>query len=392
MRLRFIGICQSILLSLLSGHLLADFSVTEAQTFPPCAERPTVIENPWVDINRWCPEEVIADKTAGEMAFVRLAVGTDGTLYATRPLTGQVLALVDTDQDGLPDTPQVVAENLTLPNGLAYYADSLYISGGPYIYRLIDDMLEILVDDLPYGGGFWTGGLAIGPDERLYVAIGAACDFCEPDDPERGAILSFALDGSDRQLVASGLRNPSDITWYQGNLWTLDTTRDSLAGQSNMDELNRVTPGVHFGWPYCAGSDNQADFIGTDFDCTQAVPPAFSFPNQSKPISLTSYTSSTFPDLADTLLVVLTGSHNTVELTGYRVVAVTFDSAGEPTDTLVLMPAANKKSKRKKMDPAMLNYRGLGFWPHHPYDLAVSPEGWIYISSGGGYIWVLRPL
>ena len=70
-----------------------------------------------------------------------------------------------------------------------------------------------LVDDLPSGGGFWTGGIAVGGDGRIYVATGAPCDFCVPDDPARGAVLSFALDGSDRQIVATGLRQPADLAF-----------------------------------------------------------------------------------------------------------------------------------------------------------------------------------
>jgi hypothetical protein len=37
-------------------------------------------------------------------------------------------------------------------------------------------------------------------------------------------------------------------------------------------------------------------------------------------------------------------------------------------------------------------YEHLGFFPHRPYGVAISPEGWIYISTGGGKIYVLRPV
>ena len=53
----------------------------------------------------------------------------------------------------------------------------------------------LIVDDLPSGTGFWTGGLAIGSGGRLYVAVGAPCGNCEFDERERGAILSMNLDG-----------------------------------------------------------------------------------------------------------------------------------------------------------------------------------------------------
>jgi glucose/arabinose dehydrogenase len=186
------------------------------QNLSPCGERPTYLSNPWVDGTRFCLESIIHDESAGELGFTSLAAAPDGTLYAARPLQGQILAITDSDDDGLPDSSRIVAENLTLPNGLAYHDGALYISGGVHIYKLIDEKIETLVDDLPSGGGFWTGGIAIGDDERLYVATGAPCDACQPDDPMRGAILSYALDGSDRQIVAEGLRQPVGLAFRAG--------------------------------------------------------------------------------------------------------------------------------------------------------------------------------
>ena len=37
-------------------------------------------------------------------AFTALEVGPDGAIYATRPLTGQVMIIRDSDGDDLPDT------------------------------------------------------------------------------------------------------------------------------------------------------------------------------------------------------------------------------------------------------------------------------------------------
>ncbi len=83
-------------------------------------------------------EEVINDPTLGELAFTALAAAPDGTLYAARPLAGEVWALADTNGDFLPDTPHLVADGLTLPNGLDYHDGALYISGGSHVYRLQD--------------------------------------------------------------------------------------------------------------------------------------------------------------------------------------------------------------------------------------------------------------
>ncbi len=357
-------------------------------TLPKCDQRPMQIDPPWVDGQYWCLERVAEDTSAGEMAFTALAVAPDGTLYTTRPMAGEVLALKDTDGDGLPDSPQVVAQGLTMPNGLAYTDDGLYISGGANLYKLENGQVTTLVNDLPVGTGFWTGGLAVGTDKRIYVGIGAECDFCQQKNAERGAIWSFALDGSDKQIIATGLRQPADLTFRDGVLWTVDTARDGLT-DGNLDELDAVTTGANFGWPYCLGANNHADVLQGDFDCTKASSPAFSFPARSNPLGLAAYDSETFPTIKGDLLVVLGGKSGYANIQGYTLAVVQFDANGKPTGDHVIIP--EQSAFHRQVNFQTVQYQGSGFWPHHPFDVAVSSEGWIYVSVGGGEIMVLRP-
>lgn len=354
-----------------------------------CDARPTFIDPPWIDGQYWCLEEVIRDESAGELGFTTLAAAPDGTLYAARPLYGQVMALTDENGDGLPETAQIAIEGLTTPNGLAYYENALYISGGANLYRFIDGELETLIDDLPSGGGFWTGSLVIGPDERIYVATGASCDFCEWDEPLRGTILSYALDGSDRQVVATGLRNPSDLAFRDGVLWVIDSARDGLSHTPNLDELNRVTPRANFGFPYCVGMDNQPDSLNTAFDCSEATAPELTFPTHSMPLGMTFYESDTFPNIKGDLLVTFGGSSNEAILQGYFLATVSFDEAGHPTGYHIIIP--EQAAGSPQIDLQAIHYQASGFWPHRPLDVTVSREGWIYVSVGGGRILALRP-
>ncbi len=354
-----------------------------------CVYRPTFRRNPWSLPDLGCMETVIDDPSGGLLGFTALAVGPDGTLYAARPLTGQVFAITDTDGDLLPDHPTVIADGLTLPNGLDYAGDALYISGGARLYRLRDEKLDTLVDDLPSGGGFWTGGIAVGPDQRLYVSTGAACDACAPTDPARGAVLSFDLDGGDRQLVATGLREPADLAFAGSALWTVDTARDALGGVADLDELNQVVPGANFGFPFCIGADNRPD-LGGGRNCASAAAPALTFPTHSHPVGLAFYRGDALPFLKDTLLVVLAGTVNQAYMDGYAVVGVRLDAQGSPTDSQILIPAQSTE-KGEQFSLQQYNYRTSGFWPRRPLDVAVDPRGWVYISVGDGLIISLRP-
>lgn len=376
--------------AVLLGLLLAMIPA-QAQDLPACFERPTFRDPPWIDGKRYCLETAVRDPDGGDLAFTALAAAPDGTLYAARPLHGQVLAITDSDGDGLPDASRVVADGLTLPNGLAYHEGALYIAGGAHLYRLVGDELEMLVDDVPVGPGGWSGSLIVGPDDRLYLSIGASCDFCAPARPEHGAILSFALDGSDPARVATGLRQGGDMAFIHHDLWVTDSARSGLADAPDLDELNRVRWGADFGWPACVGAGNLPDEAAPDADCDAATAPALTFPTGSTPLGMAAYTADTLPDLDGTLLVILNGSRHQVDLRGYALAVVRFESAGDPAGYDILIPFEAVTPARVGYSLAEMNYRTSGFWPNRPLDVAVSPEGWLYISVSGGEILAVRP-
>jgi glucose/arabinose dehydrogenase len=386
------SLCQFSFILFCMLSLGTQQQVQAAQTgLSPCTQRPHLIDPPWVNATYYCAELVIHDESGGEMGFTALAAAPDSTLYAARPLLGEVLALQDSDADGLPDASRTVAQGLTLPNGLAYADGALYISGGSHIYKLVGDQLETLVDDLPTGAGFWTGGIAVGQDQRLYVAIGAECDACEQTQSDRGTILSFTLDGRDRQIVATGLRQPNDLTFQDDTLWTVDTARDGLPYTTNYDELNRVTVGANFGWPYCIGTENALDSI-SGFDCGKVTTPALPFPTHSNPLGIVAYSGDAFPHLKGQLLVTMGGTIDQSYLNGYTLVTVAFDSAGNPLEPHIILPEIPSGTPQwSTTNLQKMHFQGSGFWPHHPYDVTVSREGWIYVSLGGGSIWALRP-
>jgi glucose/arabinose dehydrogenase len=360
---------------------------------PACAARPTSLSQPWISSSSGiCLEEVINDPALGELAFTSMAVTPDNVLFATRPHAGEVWMLTDADGDGLPETPELTISGLTLPNGLAYYDGALYITGGAHLYRWRDGALTALVDDLPSGGGLWTGGVVV-YRERIYIGIGAPCDGCDFDaDTQRGAIISVNLEGGDRRIEARGLRHPADLAVFEGAIWVVDSARDGLFDQPDRDELNRFFPGEspHFGFPGCVGLENAPD-IPSSIDCASAAAPVLTFPTGARPLGLAVYPGGSLAALGRGLLVALSGSYNRTELRGYRIalVRVGEDSSLSLETLLPVDPEPGNPVTAFTIE--QINYRGSGLWPRRPYDVAVNAWGWVYISLSGGRIFALRP-
>ncbi len=414
MPLQVVGMLTAALLLFAGAGAQAQGSAQAQSDVQACTNRPTYRREPWVVGAHYCLEDVLIDPSGGVLSYTALATAPDGRLFAARPLAGEVYTFDDGDGDGLPETPRLLLGGLTLPNALVWHADALYIAGGTHLYRWSGDAvsgageLRPLVDDLPAGAGFWTGGLAVGEDGRLYVGIGAACDACVSADALRGTILSFAPDGADRRVVAAGLRQPAGLAFHAGSLWVVDTARDgalaAFGRDSRLDELNRVplepdnapldNAPPHFGFPFCIGMDNSpdtgADLNGQQFDCAAALPPALALPTQSTPVALASYSSDTLPRLTNTLLVALYGEYGTPVVQYLAVALVRFDDAGMPADWQLIIPEA--------ADPGFppitleaLNLQLSGFYPQRPLGLTVSAQGWVYVSVSSGRILALRP-
>jgi glucose/arabinose dehydrogenase len=108
------------------------------------------------------------------------------------------------------------------------------------------------------------GGIAFGPDGRLYVGLGDGGGAFDPGDHAQdagsrlGKLLAADIDrpGAPRwEIVASGLRNPWRFAFDPalGEVWIGDV------GQDEIEEVNRVylepdEPPKNFGWPAREGS------------------------------------------------------------------------------------------------------------------------------------------
>ena len=135
---------------------------------------------------------------------------------------------------------------------------------------LVDE--KIVIDNIP-GGRVHNGGrIKFGPDGKLYVTTGETWRRYLAQDLKSlgGKILRVNPDGSvpednpfEGSLVYSlGNRNPQGLAWYRdGTLFSSEHGPSGENGWYAHDEINVITPGGNYGWPYVLGKGNTESYI-----------------------------------------------------------------------------------------------------------------------------------
>jgi glucose/arabinose dehydrogenase len=271
--------------------------------------------------------DVVATGLSGPRA---LAFDPAGTLLVSLPGEGRVVALAG----GV----ITVAAQLDRPHGLVIRDRHLYVAETGRILRFRYDARTRsargavpIVRDLPHGGHHWARSLAFGPDGRLYVAIGSSCDACRERDSRRAAIVSYAADGSQARVFATGLRNPVGLAFEprRGVLWTTVNERDWRSGGAPPDYVTVVREGASYGWPSCfaaGGTFARDPELRSELDradCRKMTLPTLELPPHSAPLGLTFYGGRQFPpEYRGDLFVALHGSRPGLPAVGHKIIRI----------------------------------------------------------------------
>jgi len=269
-----------------------------------------------------------------------MAMGANGTLFVGTRNEGKVYALKDTDGDYKVDENYTIASDLEQPNGVAFKDGDLYVAAVSKMlkYADIESQLdspqdpELIYDDYPTEFHHGWKYIAFGPDNKLYVPVGAPCNICDSAtvDKRYASITRMDPDGSNREIVAHGVRNTVGFTWHPETeeLWFTDNGRDMMGDDIPPCELNKLTEvGQHFGYPFCHGGTIKDPEYGDQRPCSDFVPPVQQLGAHVAPLGVKFGQGPMFPEAYQGhAFLAEHGSWNRSSKIGYRITMVKLEN------------------------------------------------------------------
>ena len=261
-----------------------------------------------------------------------MAFDPNGVLHVANMGTDQIVALPDHDRDGVADERIVALRGLREAHSLLFYKGALYVAEEHQVIRVRDtdgdlvyEQKEVVLPDVPWEGWHDTRTLVVDRrNDKMYLSVGSPCDLCRMDEgfqvvantnnpvphhPERGTILQFNPDGSDRRIFATGIRHVIGMDFHpQTNaLWANHNGHD-LEGRTRPPEWIDIIGDQDFmGYPLVHSHQVWSDFTIDGYEkvlpitrddsllaATQKRPVAL-VPAHYAPMGLHFYTSDQFP-------------------------------------------------------------------------------------------------
>jgi glucose/arabinose dehydrogenase len=212
---------------------------------------------------------------------------------------------------------------------------------------------------------------AVGPDNKLYIAIGSPCNVCEINNGMHGLIRRQNLDGSNIEIVARGVRNSVGFDWHPQTkeLWFTDNGPDWVSYDGPEEELNRVAAnaeGAHYGFPYCHAKGVPDTTVKRPNPCLGVTLPVATLGPHAAALGLRFYTGSMFPAAyKNSAFIARRGSWNRAEKFGYDVVQAKI---------------AGNKATITPFVTGFLDKASNAFWGR-PVDVQPLPDGSLLVSD-----------
>ncbi len=320
----------------------------------------------------------------------------NGDLFLAESHSGKIKIFRGITAGGKPKQTSVFATGLKQPFGIAFYplgSDPkwVYVGNTNSVVRFpyhsgdltASGPSEVIVPQIPAGGGHWTRDLAFSLDgSKMFVAVGSRSNVDDPDSHpgefHRANILEFTPDGKFIKVYAAGIRNPVGLAVHPrtGELWCSVNERDELGDNLVPDYITHVQEDGFYGWPwYYMGSNQDPRHAGKhpELKGKVIVPDVLLQPHHAS-LEMTFYEGSMFSsEYSGDIFAAQHGSWNRAMRSGYEVVRVPLKdghATGEYQDFLTGFVTAD------------------GHVWGRPVGVAVAPDGSLLVSDdGSNSIW-----
>ncbi len=327
-----------------------------------------------------------------------MAVGPSTGVVFVGTTDSKVWAVADRNKDGAAEEVRAFAPavDFVMPNGVCFAPDgALYIAGQNRVLALPTAESTYADANLPAFVAVTQGGLIpadeesgahsarvcrIGPDDRLYVALGQPYNVAPAEKLDLyrktgiGGIISMDRDGGSRQVYARGIRNAvgMDFNPANGELWFTDNQVDRMGDDIPPGELNRATgPSQQFGFPWYGGGHVRTREYRKSAAPADAVFPQVEEIAHAADLGMTFYTGTMFPEsFRGGIFSAQHGSWNRSTPVGARVMFTPLNADGSAT--------ASTPFAEGWLDNASCDYLG------RPVDVAQLPDGSLLVSDDGG--------
>ncbi len=338
---------------------------------------------------------------AGVLHVANMKVGGASVF---RPPAGagksQIVALPDENGDGVADRVVVAVDGLRWANSLVFDREgALYVADSHELLRFGDsdgdgvyEQRELLAQipswrEEPTDTQHITRTLVLDEkNQKIYVSIGSSCDICRETEDERAVVLQFDMDGGNRRIFASGIRNAIglDLHPVSNELWAVNNGHGREGWLLPPEWIDIVRDGGFYGWPLAYPHQVYVDFSISQYaamlplsreDSLQVESmrrPVAQIPAHLAPMDLHFYTGDAFPArFRDAAFFALRAGQRS-PAPGYKVMALFSDADGGNARVADFLTG---------FEPDPLN-RG-NVWGY-PVGLAEDAQGNLYVSSDWG--------
>lgn len=299
-------------------------------------------------------------------------------------------------------TANVFADLGGYPHSVAFRAGEILVAKTEGLYRApyqpgqsqLDLAALKMLAPLPGGSGHSSRTVSVGPDGRIYVALGiqgnCSDQYIGPGysfEDQRGGVMVLREGGKPQwQPYASGLRNPVGLAWQPktNTLYASNNGPDHWGYDAPPEYFSRLTPNSFHGMPWfqVSGSGVERD------DCVSSRPP--------RPIAEVSLPVATFPARSAPMGVAFIPDKNSEPAwQGDALVAIHGSWGTKPSGGASGDPATRRPprialvrfdgGKAVRVDDFVTGFQAANGdrWAR-PVGVAVAPDGAIYFTSDSG--------